>query len=63
MTKIEDRLNVVDNYATGRYKKAVDNLLVTLKPKDFNRDSNAFDMGYEQAKRDILARVQRDINV
>ncbi|MCA9340309.1 MAG: hypothetical protein KDA17_05330 [Candidatus Saccharibacteria bacterium] len=37
-------------------------LLAWAKPADMTRDCNTFDMGYEQAKRDLLRKIEVIIN-
>ncbi len=54
MTKAEE-------FSTGRYKKAVDTLVATLKPRDHDNTSTMFDVGYEQCKRDILKRIEKTL--
>lgn len=45
--------SMIDHMSSGKYKKAVETLLIKLNPRDFNQESTAFHMGYEQAKTDF----------
>jgi len=40
----------------------LERLQAKLHPVDFNRDSNLYDAGYEQAKRDIIRFLEQALN-
>jgi hypothetical protein len=42
-------------------QKALDRITVYCTPKDFDPNSTAFHMGYEQAKRDILRIITAEL--
>lgn len=46
----------------GVYKNAVAKLTPFLQPSDFDRTSTTYNMGYEQAKRDMRRLLERALN-